>query len=84
LPDATVTRAEAAVILRRMVDAEDAERMPAFADASDIPAWASEAISTLSSLGVIEASGGHISPNTELTRGETAMMLAALCRVISQ
>ena len=84
LPDATVTRAEAAVILRRMVDAEDAERMPAFADASDIPAWASEAISTLSSLGVIEASGGHISPNTELTRGETAMMLSALGRLMKQ
>ncbi len=84
LPDATVTRAEAAVILRRMVDAEDAELTPAFADASDIPAWASEAISTLSSLGVIEASGGHISPNTELTRGETAMMLSALGRLMKE
>lgn len=84
LPNSTVTRAEAAVILRRMVDADAAELTPAFADASDIPVWASEAISTLSSLGVIEASGGHISPNTELTRGQTAMMLSALGRLMKQ
>jgi hypothetical protein len=83
-PDDTITRAEAAVILRRMVDAESAELTPAFADASDIPAWASEAISTLSSLGVMTSSGGAISPNEKVTRGQTVMMLAALRRVISQ
>ena len=84
LPDATITRAEAAVMLRRMVDAEDAAWTPAFADASDIPAWASEAISTLSSLGVMTPSGGAISPKTELTRGDTAMMLAALIRLTGE
>lgn len=83
-PNETITRAEAAVILRRMVDAESAELTPAFADASDIPAWASEAISTLSSLGVMTSSGGAISPNDEVTRGQTAMMLSALRRVISE
>ncbi len=81
LPDETITRAEAAVILRRMVDADAAELTPAFADSSDIPAWASEAISTLSSLGVMTPSGGVISPNSEVTRGQTAMMLAAVRRL---
>lgn len=81
LPNDTITRAEAAVVLRRMVDVEQAGVMPAFADASDIPAWASEAISTLSSLGVMTASGGAISPNTPVTRGDTAMMLSALRRL---
>ena len=83
-PNDTITRAEAAVILRRMVDADEAELTPAFADSSDIPAWASEAISTLSSLGVMTPTGGAISPNVEVTRGQTAMMLAALRRVVDQ
>ena len=81
LPNATITRAEAAVILRRMIDAENAALTPAFADSSDIPAWAGEAIATLSSLGVMTPSGGEISPNAELTRGQTAMMLCALQRL---
>lgn len=81
LPNDTITRAEAAVILRRMVDAEEAVWTPAFADASDIPAWASEAIATLSSIGVMTPSGGAISPNTPVTRGEAAMMLSALRRL---
>ena len=83
-PNETITRAEAAVILRRMVDAESAELTPAFADASDIPAWASEAISTLSSLGVMTPTGGAIAPGEQVTRGQTAMMLSALRRVISE
>lgn len=83
-PNGTITRAEAAVILRRMVDADEAELTPAFADASDIPAWASEALSTLSSLGVMTTSGGAISPNVEVTRGQTAMMLSALQRVVNE
>ncbi len=84
LPNGTITRAEAAVILRRMVDAAEAELTPAFADASDIPAWASEAISTLSSLGVMTSTGGVISPNEQVTRGQTAMMLAALRQVVKE
>ena len=78
LPNATITKAEAAVILRRMVDVEASQLTPAFADSSDIPAWASEAISTLSAMGIMTSTGGAISPNEELTRGQTAMMLAAL------
>ena len=81
LPDEPITRAEAAVVLRRMVDADAAELTPAFADALDIPAWASEAISTLSLLGVMTPSGGVISPNSQVTRGQTAMMLAAMRRL---
>jgi hypothetical protein len=78
LPGDTITKAEAAVILRRMVDVEASQLTPAFADSSDIPAWASEAISTLSAMGIMTSTGGAISPNEQLTRGQTAMMLAAL------
>ena len=84
LPNDTITRAEAAVILRRMVDAADAQFTPAFADSSDIPAWAGEAISTLSSMGVMTPTGGAISPNEQVTRGQTAMMLAALKKVVEE
>ena len=83
-PNESITRAEAAVILRRMVDAEDAQLTPVFADSSDIPAWAGEAIATLSSLGVMTPTGGAISPNEQVTRGQTAMMLAALARVVEE
>jgi hypothetical protein len=61
-----------------MVDVEASQLTPAFADSSDIPAWASEAISTLSAMGIMTSTGGAISPNEQLTRGQTAMMLAAL------
>ena len=84
LPNETITRAEAAVILRRMVDAEGSQLTPAFADSSDIPAWASEAISTLSSMGIMTSTGGAISPNEQVTRGQTAMMLAALMGVVAK
>jgi len=84
LPNETITRAEAAVILRRMVDAKDAQFTPVFADSSDIPTWAGEAISTLSSMGVMTPTGGAISPNEQVTRGQTAMMLAALKRVVEE
>ena len=84
LPMESITRAEAAVILRRMVDAEEAQLTPVFADSSDIPAWAGEAIATLSSLGVMTPTGGAISPNEVVTRGQTAMMLAALSRVVEE
>lgn len=83
LPEETITRAQAAVILRRMVDVEDAQLTPAFADSSDIPAWAGEAISTLASMGVMMPTKGSISPNEVVTRGQTAMMLAALKEVVN-
>ena len=80
LPDQTITRAEAAVILRRMVDAKTPALSSAFADASDIPAWASEAVTTLSSMGILTTSGGAVSPNSQVTRAGAAVMLSALRR----
>ncbi len=84
LPEETITRAEAAVILRRMVEADTPDLTPVFADSSDIPAWASEAISTLSSMGVMTTTGGAISPTAEVTRGQTAMMLSALMEIVKE
>lgn len=77
-PNETVTRAEAAVILSRMVEGDAPEVTPAFADGDDIPAWASEAIATLSSRGILTTTGGAISPNATVTRAQVAAMLCAL------
>ena len=77
-PDATVTRAEAAVILSRMVEGDVPEVAPVFADGDDIPAWASDAIATLSSRGILTTSGGEISPNATVTRAQAASMLCAM------
>ena len=77
-PNATITRAEAAVILSRMMGGESLDVTPAFADGADIPTWASEAIAALSSRGILTTSGGAISPNATVTRAQTAMMLSAM------
>lgn len=83
-PDATITRAEAAVILNRMVGGgEDVtvSVMPTFADGQDIPVWASEAIAALNAKGILSTVGGAISPNANVTRADAAMMLSAMMRL---
>lgn len=81
-PGNTLTRAEAAVMLARMIGQGDVEVavMPTFADGSDIPAWASDAIATLSAKGILSHSGGSIAPNATVSRADAACMLAALIR----
>ncbi len=83
-PEATITRAEAAVILSRMVGGgEDVtvSVMPVFADGQDIPVWASEAIAVLSTKGILSTVGGAISPNANVTRADAASMLSAMMRL---
>lgn len=81
LPDESLTRAEAAVWLCRMIRAQASEITPVFADADEIPSWADDAIATLSSLGILTPMAGNISPNEPVTRGQTAQMLAAVRRI---
>ena len=80
-PQKPVTRAEAAVILEQLLDARPvAKSIPTFSDTLQIPAWAQDAVLTLGSLGIMTASGGNVSPLANLTRGQTAEMLAAAMR----
>ena len=81
LPDESITRAEAAVIVGRMLEAAVPVISPSFSDAEDVPAWAQNSLAALSSMGVIETSGGKISANEIMTRGETAKMLFAMLSV---
>ena len=77
-PHEEITRAQAAVILSNIVGACDVAVMPTFADQSEIPVWAREAIYSLNAAGILNETDGYISPSCKLTREQTAEMLAAV------
>lgn len=77
-PNREITRAEAALIVSKLVDAEVPTVKPIFPDRNDIPTWAHDAIYTMNSLGILNSVDGSISPSASLTRAQTAAMLCAL------
>ncbi|MGM9684097.1 MAG: S-layer homology domain-containing protein [Eubacteriales bacterium] len=81
-PDAPITKAEAAVMVGRMIDAATPTVTPTFSDADDIPSWARNSVYSLNALGILEAQGTQISSANEMTRADTARMLCALMRVV--
>ena len=76
-PNEPLTRAQASVILCNLIGLNKSAVTQTFADASEIPTWASESIYSLNAAGILSANEGYISPTTNLTRAETAHMLAA-------
>ena len=78
LPNEEITRAQAAVILSGIVGLCDVAVTPTFADGSQIPVWASEAIYSLNAAGILTPEGGYISATSKLTREQTARLLAAV------
>ncbi len=76
LPNEEITRAEAAVMLGNLLDPEAARVIPVFADHSEIPVWAADAIFSLYSIGVMTPTDGYIAPTEALTRSEAALMLS--------
>jgi len=77
LPNEEITRAQAAVMLSNIVGLCDVPVTPTFADGSEIPVWASEAIYSLNAAGIMNPQAGYIAPTAKLTRAQTAQMLAA-------
>ena len=78
LPQDTLTRAQAAVILgRTMAGGRMGSDLP-FEDAEQIPSWAASYISQLAFMGVMRGDGVNFSPNGQLTRAQTAKMLSEL------
>ena len=81
LPNEEINRSEAAVMISAILGEESGGVAPTFADSADIPVWAREAIYTLNTLGVMDATDGYISPTSSLTREESAKILAAVMRL---
>ncbi|MBQ8512053.1 MAG: S-layer homology domain-containing protein [Clostridia bacterium] len=76
LPEAKITRAEAAVILNAILGKSEPDAVAVFADHSDVPVWAKSSLYALSDAGIFKGTGsGKIAPNDILDRGQTAQIL---------
>ena len=82
-PNREITRAEAALIVSRLVKGSVPTVKPVFSDRNEIPAWAHDAIYTLNDLGILQSNNGNIAPTAPLTRSQTAQMLYALLGYIN-
>jgi hypothetical protein len=78
LPDRPITRAEAAVILGRMLNATAPTLSPVFTDSEDIPTFARSSIEAMTHLGILRPEDGKALPREVMTRMDTAKMLTAL------
>ena len=78
LPNEEITRAEAAVMLEKLLGLEDAAGIPTFADHSEIPVWAADAIYSLNAAGILVPTDGCISAGSTVNREQTAQILAAV------
>lgn len=74
-PDEPITRAEAAVILNRILGLNGKGTAPVFADADAIPAWAISDVAALSNTGIISQYDNIYDPVGFITRCEVADML---------
>ncbi|MFB9329162.1 S-layer homology domain-containing protein [Paenibacillus aurantiacus] len=79
-PNATITRAEAAVMLVRAFSIQaDANETSTFKDAASLPAWSQSAVQALAEGGYIEGfTDGTFKPANSLTRAEAVVMLRQL------
>lgn len=75
-PKATITKAEAAIVINNILNLEEGAYVATFADDGAIPAWAKGAIYALTGAGVFNGDGdGVIAPSAVLSRAQTVQML---------
>ncbi|MBE6674368.1 MAG: hypothetical protein E7596_04590 [Ruminococcaceae bacterium] len=77
-PKKSITTAEAAKIIHKIIGAKIQTSMTVFADSDQIPEDAMEALTSLTDIGILEKTNGKISPNAPLTRAQTAQILMSL------
>jgi len=83
-PQDSITRAEAAVILNAILGAQTPETIPTFADSQVIPVWARPSLYALTNLGILQGTGdGCLSPESVLSRAQTAQMLLTVKNLIA-
>lgn len=73
-----ISRAEAALIVSKLVSAEMPTIKPIYPDRNDIPTWAEDAIYVLADLGILTSIDGSIAPSESLSRAQAANMLYVL------
>lgn len=78
-----VTRAEAAVIVNRILDLDMPTSAPVFSDADSIPVWASGAIAALFNAGIFEATEKGAAAIDPLTRADAVVMLSSVAESLS-
>ncbi len=79
-----VTRAEAAVIVNRILDLDAPASAPVFSDAASIPVWATDAIAALFDAGILEATEQGMSASAPLSRADAALMLASVSQSLNE
>ncbi len=75
-PNDSITHAEAAVILSNIIGYAIDDTVTAFADASAVPAWSQQALTSLHALGVLTVTDGKANASTTMTRATTAAWLS--------
>ena len=81
-----ITRAQAAVIVNRILSLPDAdEDISVFNDGDAVPTWAGQAVANLTSCGIFNGTGyGEILPDSVVTRAETAEILCNMQEYITE
>jgi len=75
-PQKPITRAEASVILNRLIESPSPKIAPEFTDTAAVPTWAKESVSSLAACGIMNGTGyGEILPQQVVTKAEAAEML---------
>jgi len=82
-PDEPISRAEAAVILSNIIGYATEDTVTAFADASALPAWSVEALTSLSALGILVPMDGNANPAATMTRADTAEWLTRTVMLVN-
>ncbi|MEW6573224.1 MAG: S-layer homology domain-containing protein, partial [Bacillota bacterium] len=86
-PDATVSRAELAALISRIIKKKSGEVVPAvitFRDADKIPAWAKDAVGVAGAKGIITGyPDGTFRPQNGVTRAEVSAMVLRLLKWIN-
>lgn len=80
--DRTITEAEAAVILNRLLQVTDVSET---SGVDSVPTWASQAVANLASVGVLQTdAAGGLTLSDSLTRAEAAQLLSAALDIIEE
>lgn len=79
-PSRSITRAEAAVMLSKMLGASTPTVQMTVADGEEIPSWAESSVYAMLERGILDLSENGVAPNQTLTRGSAAEVLSRFVR----